>query len=145
MSLFQLLDRLRDRVRRGRWTPERASAVRGEDLAMRYLMKRKYVIVARNYRPRAGYGEVDLIAWEDSRLVFIEVKTRSTEEAGTPERAVHRKKQHYVERTAREYARRANVAFEEVRFDIVTVLEAEPVRIELFRDAFGANSNGAGR
>jgi putative endonuclease len=140
LNLFQMLDRVRDGVRRGRWTAERAAAVRGEDLAMRFLVKRKYAIVARNYRPRAGYGEIDLIAWENGRLVFVEVKTRTTDEEGAPERAVHGRKQEHVVRTAREYARRANVEFEEVRFDVVTVLESEPVRIELFRNAFGGRS-----
>lgn len=140
MNLYQALDRLRDRIHRRRWTPEHAAAVRGEDLAMRFLVKRKYVIVARNYRPRAGYGEVDLIAWENGRLVFVEVKTRTGEDSGVPERAVHRKKQEYVERTAREYARRANVEFDRVRFDVVTILEPAPIRIELFRDAFSART-----
>jgi putative endonuclease len=136
LSLFSFFDSIRDAVRRRRWTPERAAAVRGEDLAMRYLEKRKYVIVARNYRPRAGYGEVDLIGWENGRLAFIEVKTRSSDETGAPEQAVHRKKRQYLERTAREYAHRADVEFDLVRFDVVTVLELNPVRIELFQNAF---------
>ncbi|MCU1262176.1 MAG: hypothetical protein JWO80_5061 [Bryobacterales bacterium] len=129
---------MRDRIRSRRWTGERASAVRGEDLAMRYLEKRKYVIVGRNYRPRAGYGEVDLIGWEGGRLAFIEVKTRSSDESGAPERAVHRKKREYLERTAREYAHRASVEFELVRFDVVTILECHPPKIELFQNAFSA-------
>lgn len=132
-----MFDRLRDRIRRRRWTPERAAAGRGEDLAMRFLRQQKYVVVGRNYRPRAGYGEIDLIAWDKDKLVFIEVKTRSADNAGVPERAVHRSKQHYVERTAREYARRAGVELDCVRFDVVTVLGSDPVRIELFRGAFG--------
>ena len=138
MSLFSVLDGVRDRVRRRRWTPERAVAVRGEDLAMRFLEKRKYVIVARNYRPRAGYGEVDLIGWDNDRLAFIEVKTRTSEDTGTPDRAVNRRKRELVGRTAREYAHRAGVDASVVRFDVLTILELDPPRIELFRDAFAA-------
>lgn len=136
MNLYRHLDRLRDWVRRRRWTGERAAAVRGEDLAMRYLARKKYVVVARNYRPREGYGEIDLIAWDGDRLAFVEVKTRTAEESGAPERAVHRKKQDLLERSAREYARLANVEFDRVRFDVVTVLDFSPARIELFRNAF---------
>ena len=135
-----MLDGMRDRVRRGRWTPERAAGARGEDLAMRFLEKQRYVIVARNYRPRAGYGEVDLIGWDGGRLAFIEVKTRSSEETGTPERAVHRRKQEHLERTAREYVHRAGVDYDLVRFDVVTVREEGAVRIELYRDAFEART-----
>ena len=103
---------------------------------MRFLERRKYVIVARNYRPRAGFGEIDLVGWDRETLVFIEVKTRSSDDTGSPERAVDREKRRHLERTARDYARRANVAFDCVRFDVVSILGLDPPRIELFRDAF---------
>ncbi len=124
---------MRDAVRRRRWTTARAEAVRGEDLAMRFLERHRYLIVARNYRPRAGYGEVDLIGWSKGRLAFIEVKTRSSEDTGVAERAVDRSKREHLERTAREYARRVNVEYDQVRFDVVTVVGSN---LELFEGAF---------
>lgn len=136
MNPFTILDRLRDRIHRNRWAPERALAVRGEDLAMRFLQKRKYTIVERNYRPRNGHGEVDLIAWEDNTLVFVEVKTRSSDETGSPERAVHIEKQRHLTHAAEAYIRRAKLDWDAVRFDVVTVLAGKPPTIELFRDAF---------
>jgi len=65
------------------------------------------------------------------------VKTRASAEFGEPERAVDAEKQQHVRRAARDYARRAGVEWERVRFDIVSVvLDERPVRIEWIRDAF---------
>jgi putative endonuclease len=108
----------------------------GEDLAHRYVRKRGCTVVARNYRTRSGSGEIDLIVWHGATLVFIEVKTRSSEEYGTPERAVDAEKQERLQRAARDYARRANVEWERTRFDIVSVVLERPPRIEWMPDAF---------
>lgn len=145
MSLFILLDHLRDRIHRKRWSLERALAARGEDLAMRFLQKRKYKIVDRNWRPRNGKGEVDLIGWDGEVLAFIEVKTRSSDETGSPERAVHPEKQQHLIRAAESYTRSAKVNWDAVRFDVVTVLAGKPPRVELYRDAFRATAAGAWR
>jgi putative endonuclease len=80
---------------------------------------------------------MDLIAWERERLVFVEVKSRATADYGTPDRAVDPEKQRHIERAAREYSRRAQVDWDLVRFDIVSVLLTRPPKIELLRDAFG--------
>lgn len=71
------------------------------------------------------------------RLVFVEVKTRSTDEFGTPDRAVDQEKRAALERTAREYARRLNIGWEQTRFDIVSVVLGGRPRIEWLQDAFG--------
>ncbi len=136
--LYRLADRARHHARRRRADPDFATGRRGEDLAHRFLRRQGFTIVARNYRPRAGAGEIDLIAWEKDQLAFIEVKTRATDEFGTPDRAVDAEKQAYIERAARDYARRAGVDWGAVRFDIVSILLTRPPAIGLLRDAFGA-------
>jgi putative endonuclease len=135
--LYRLADRARHSARRRSADPDFASGRRGEDLAHRFLRRQGFTIVARNYRPRAGSGEIDLIAWEKDQLAFIEVKTRATDEFGTPDRAVDAEKQAYIERAARDYMSRAGVDWGAVRFDIVSVLLTEPPAIGLMRDAFG--------
>jgi putative endonuclease len=135
--ILSAVDDLRHRVRRGRWTEQRTNGVRAEDLAMRFLQKRKFVIVARNYKPRSGHGEVDLIAWDADTLVFVEVKSSVTDERGTPDRAINRYKRDTLERTARAYCAQARVPWENVRFDIVTILGTANPQIEHFRGAFG--------
>ena len=105
----------------------------GEDLAHRYLRSRRFVIVARNWRPPQGGGEIDIIAWESDWLVFVEVKTRSGSALNAPERDIDPEKIKYLRRAARDYVRRANADPTKVRFDAVTISGA---KIDHFRDAF---------
>jgi putative endonuclease len=107
----------------------------GEDLAHRYLRRQGCTIVARNYRTRSGSGEIDLVAWQGETLVFVEVKTRDSAEFGTPDRAVDADKERHLRTAASDYARRAGVEWERIRFDVVSVV-LNPRRIEWIRDAF---------
>jgi putative endonuclease len=107
----------------------------GEELAHRYLRGQGCTVVAHNYRPRSGAGEIDLVAWHREKLVFVEVKTRANTEFGTPDRAVDAGKRQHLGRAARDYARRAGVGWDQTRFDIVAVV-LRPRRIEWIRDAF---------
>ena len=102
--ILRLFDWLRHRVRMRRWHHDRAWGRRGEDLAHRYLRKRGYTIVARNYATRGLTGEVDLIAWQGETLAFIEVKTRASNEFGEPDRAVNEEKRKRLRIAARDYA-----------------------------------------
>lgn len=132
--LYRFADLLRHRKLRN-------TGRRGEDLAHRYLRKRGYVVVARNYRLAAGDAEADIIAWQEDTLVFVEVKSRQTEEFGSPERAVGPEKEAHLRRVAREYTRKAGISAEQVRFDLVTVVFAPKVGrsplIRLMPNAFG--------
>jgi putative endonuclease len=115
----------------------------GEDLAHRYLRSRGCTIVARNYRPRSGMGEIDLVAWHGKTLAFIEVKTRTGAEFGLPESAVDAEKRGRIERAARDYARRAAIEWPATRFDVVSVLLSRPPRIDWQRDVFGSKELSA--
>ena len=134
--ILSLFDALRHRIRRKQWTRERSNGVRAEDLAMRFLQKRKFTVIARNFKPRTGHGEIDLIAWDREKLVFIEVKSAETDVSGTPDRAIDRYKRESLERAARAYCQRAHVAWENIRFDVVTVLGTEKPKIEHYPAAW---------
>ena len=96
-------------------------------MAQRFLQRSGMTIVARNYRMESGAGEIDLVGWDCDRLVFIEVKTRQTDEYGAPDRAIGPgEKVRNMLRSARDYARHAEVPWEQVRFDVVNVLLASP-------------------
>jgi len=74
--MLRLLDWLAERI----LAPEKTAAHhrtgrRGEEAAYFYLRRIGYTMVARNFRSPRCRGEIDLIAWEDNTLCFIEVKT----------------------------------------------------------------------
>jgi putative endonuclease len=132
------VDWLRHRARLRTWNPDRALGRRGEDLAHRYLRRRGFKIVARNYRLGSGSAEADIIGWQGEALVFVEVKTRRTGEHGPPERAVGEEKREHLRRLAREYARKSNTPLENVRFDLMSVILTSPPELEWLPDAFNA-------
>jgi putative endonuclease len=135
--LYRLSDLLRQRAQRRKLTEDHALGRCGEDIAQRFLQRAGMVIVDRNYRMASGGGEVDLIGWEGDILVFVEVKSRKTEEYGAPDRAIGREKRSRLNRAASEYARHAEVSWAKVRFDIVNVVFSAPPKVTHWRDAFG--------
>ena len=135
-----MIDLIRHKGRLLRWQPDHALGRRGEDLAHRYLQKRGFSIVARNYRGRNGGVEVDLIGWDGPVLVFVEVKSRSGDSFGPPEKAVDQEKQVRLIRAAGEYIHRIGVDWKNVRFDLVSVLFGDPQILSHVEDAFGRSS-----
>ncbi len=65
----------------------REFGAKGEDLACEYLIKNGYKIIARNVH-FSKFCEIDIIAQYKSKTVFIEVKTRKTDNFGTPLEAI---------------------------------------------------------
>ena len=111
---------------------------RGEEDAYFYLRRLGYVVVARNFRSPRRRGEIDLIAWDNDMLCFVEVKTRTTRDVKPAEAAVDRDKQRGLAAVADEYLRHVAPSCR-WRFDVVTVYyeaqSSQPL-IELFRNAF---------
>jgi putative endonuclease len=116
-------------------------ARRGEDAAAAFLERVGMQIEARNWRSSAG--EIDIIAHDGDDLVFVEVKTRRSERAGTAEEAVSSAKQGRIVRLARAYV--ATVGEQPqagIRFDVVAIRVIAPDRALLrhYRAAFEAAS-----
>jgi len=135
----ELFDWLRHIRRKRLWSADLAAGRRGEDLAHRYLRKRGFTIVARNYRLAAGDAEADIIAVdraEGGELVIVEVKSRTTAEFGPPDRAIGDAKRAHLVRVARAYAKKTETPWEQVRFDVVTVILKNPPEIEHHRGVF---------
>jgi putative endonuclease len=132
--MIGLLFRVADAIRRRRH-PEDHGRI-GEDLAYRHLRRNGCTVVARNYRTGSGSGEIDIVAWDDDRLAFVEVKTRATADFGAPESAVDSEKRDRIWRAARDYVRRANIPWEKTRFDIISIVLSPARSIEWLRDAF---------
>lgn len=141
--MYRIFDYLRHRARVRQLNHDQAWGRRGEDVAHRYLRRNGYIVVARNYRTRAGSGEVDLIGWDGESLAFVEVKARKTDEYGTPDRAVDPEKQRKIVIAARDYLRRAGIDSEKARFDIVSIVWSQPPTITLDKDAFSQRPSAA--
>jgi len=90
-------------------------------------------VVARNWRPPQGGGEIDIIAWEADWLVFIEVKARASGTSSSPERDIDIEKIQTLRRAARDYVRRAGADESRVRFDAISITGRT---VDHLRDAF---------
>lgn len=108
----------------------------GELLAADRLRREGYVILERNYRCAAG--EIDLVAREEDVLVFVEVRTRTSDGFGHPLESINFFKQHKLREVARNYLRERRPVYRDVRFDVVGILlkEGEEARVEIIPHAF---------
>ena len=92
----------------------------GEKAAKRHLKKVGLKFLTANFK--AKRGEIDLIFRDDDCLVFVEVKTRSSEGWMRPAAAVNAGKKRRLSRAAMEYLRKLDDRRVKFRFDIVEVL-----------------------
>jgi putative endonuclease len=110
----------------------------GEDTAANYLIDQGLVIVGRNWR--CAYGEIDLIARGNDALIFVEVKTRGSDQYGNPEDSVTWKKRDHMLKSALAYLTE-NKIDETWRIDVISIrkLKGNKSEIEWFQDAIKEN------
>jgi putative endonuclease len=106
----------------------------GEDVAAAFLRKRGYRILERNYSTRSG--EIDLIALHRATVVFVEVKTRTSDAYGAPELAVNVRKQQRMVKAALAYIKYKKLHQVPCRFDVVAISNAAGQEVELIQNAF---------
>lgn len=108
---------------------------RGEVLAAQFLVDKGYEILDENWVH--GKAEIDLIAYTNRQIVFVEVKTRTSVSFGMPEDFVSDAKQKQMELAANEYIELMNHQGE-IRFDIISVLfdKQDKFTIKHIEDAF---------
>jgi putative endonuclease len=113
----------------------RQTGILGEQRALAALVAAGYRLLARNYR--CPHGEVDLVAEEGGRIVFVEVKARRGIDFGGPAAAVTRAKRRRIARASLHYLAANRMLDRPARFDVVTLLETPAGwRVEILRDAF---------
>ncbi|WP_062202982.1 YraN family protein [Demequina salsinemoris] len=105
----------------------------GEDLVVRRLAERGWVVLARNWRCREG--EIDIVATEGDALVVVEVKTRRGASMGAPQEAVTVRKLARLRRLAAAWLAAQDRRWPEVRIDVVAVTlpRAGAARLEHLR------------
>ena len=134
------------------FTPETPNLLgeRGERLALEHILRENYRVVCANFKTPVGRnrrgaivtGEIDLIAYDESILCFVEVKTRSSDEFAAPLAAVDLRKQRQIIRAARMYRRIFHLQAAKIRYDVVSIVLKKDTKpeIELFKNYFGEHS-----
>ena len=111
----------------------------GEKLARKHLQGLGYKILETNFRSREG--EIDIIAQDKEELVFVEVRTRASDEFGTPEESVTFTKKEKLISLALAYLQTYPHLPSLWRIDVVAVeldREGKASRIELIQNAISA-------
>ena len=108
---------------------------KGEKIARSYLQEQSYQILEINWRFQRA--EVDIIAMKNDILVFIEVKTRTSNRWGNPEDSISPKKQSFIADAASQYMEQINHQWE-VRFDVISIIihDSHNYRLKHYPDAF---------
>jgi putative endonuclease len=108
---------------------------KGEEIAVSFLKKKGYKIVEQNYR--CVFGEIDIVARHEGDIVFIEVKSRKSENFGDPEEAVGFNKQRKISQIALNYLNEKRLDHHDARFDVVAVkLLPDGNKVKLITNAF---------
>lgn len=107
----------------------------GESIAVGFLKKNGYTILEQNYHNKLG--EIDIVAKDRDTLVFVEVKTRRSDQYGHPKWAVTPRKQRKISMVALYYLKENRQRNRKARFDVVTVLDRQkPPVVEIIKNAF---------
>ena len=109
---------------------------RWEEYALQHLSAQGLRLVQRNYHCR--FGEIDLVMWHDSTLVFVEVRYRKSSRYGSAAESVTQSKRRRLLLTAGHYLQRQRLLPEPpCRFDVVAIGGAQGEAFEWIMDAFG--------
>src|SRR3954470_2986336 len=139
-GLVRFIDGLSNRWR-SRFSTSRPQhlrlGTRGENLACRFLKKNGCKILYRNFKGRTG-GEIDVVCRDRDTLVFVEVKTRTSEDFGRPLETIDRAQRNRIVRGGLAWLRLLGDPDILFRFDVVEVVIAKGAqpRIEIVRNAF---------
>lgn len=92
----------------------------GEDVAVKYLEQNKYTILDRNFFTK--FGEIDIICEKDDKIIFFEVKTRTSEKYGYPAEAVNYYKKMHLRKSAEFYLCHKKLYNIEIEFNVIEIL-----------------------
>ena len=95
----------------------------GEAKAVEFLKKQGYLVLEKNYKTRLG--EIDIIVKKDDTIVFVEVKTRSSDSCGSPSEAVGYEKQRKYAKVAEEYLLKHKIFDQSCRFDVIEIINED--------------------
>ncbi|TSC95715.1 MAG: putative endonuclease [Parcubacteria group bacterium Athens1014_10] len=92
----------------------------GEEIAKKYFKKKGYKILEQHYCLRGG--EIDLIVQKEEKIIFVEVKTRTSDEFGNPEESINYYKQKSLNRAINNYFFKKRIENNDYQFDVVSIM-----------------------
>jgi len=109
----------------------------GESLAEKYLAEKGYQLISKN--ERTPHGEIDLIVQQETVVVFVEVKTRTSTAFGQPEEAVTPTKQAHLLASAQFFLQKHPELDGDWRIDVIAIRRKKnaPPEIIHFENAVG--------
>ena len=119
------------------FSPAQNLGQRGERAAERFYLRQGMVVIDRGFQDK--FGEIDLIVIDDDTIVFVEVKTRTSDVMGRPEEAVDDTKQEHLTKTAIGFLKWNRLTECRARFDVIAIIwpnESDEPAIEHFENAF---------
>jgi putative endonuclease len=96
----------------------------GENIACEYLRNKGYEILEKKWRYK--HKEIDIIAFFESTIVFVEVKCRSSDIFCKPEEAVTETKQQHLIDAAEAYIEKSQIE-NDCRFDVISIIKSKDV------------------
>lgn len=106
-----------------------ATGQQGEDIAAAFLTDKGYTIIERNWRFK--HWEVDIIAFKNKKLHFVEVKTRNSMRYGKPEESITREKMSHLKNAAEEYQYRFP-EWKYLQFDVIAITLVNGIAKEIY-------------
>lgn len=118
------------------------SGNKAETFACKFLSRKGYKIISRNYRTK--FGEIDIIAQDEDILCFVEVKYRKNSDFGNPEDFVDFRKQKKLLKTAKIYLAQKRISEVNIRFDIIGLVSDSKNKYiaKLIKNAFEDDNYG---
>ena len=107
----------------------KAIGVKGEEFAQEYLRKLGYQIIETNKR-FSRFCEIDIIAKDKNTLVFVEVKTRSSDFCGLPMEAVTKAKYENIKIGLYTYLQDTNIKYKNYRIDVISIILNPEIQIQ---------------
>ena len=123
MEIYKMIKNL-DNVKKGKI---------GENIAKKYLISLGMTIICSNYRTK--FGEIDIIAKLENKIIFVEVKSRMSKDYGLACEAVDYEKASKITSVAKYYISTNNLKNYEIRFDVIEIYFIEE-KINLIENAF---------
>lgn len=101
----------------------------GEKLAAEILKSRGYNIITVNFSCSAG--EIDIVAAKGNLIAFVEVKTRASDDFGSPAEAVGRRKRRHIKNAALCFLQRCEMPYDTVDFQVMEIMAEHITEIDI--------------